>query len=118
MDIRLGRVRYLEIDDVRDALDVEASRGHVGGHEHGEGARTEAFDGGCALLLRPIGVETLATHLYGEAVRGTYESGAVAALLIVAVGLIPVVLLARMSRAPVTAVLAPDTPPVPQGPGR
>ncbi len=70
------------------------------------------------LLLRPIGVETLATHLYGEAVRGTYESGAVAALLIVAVGLIPVVLLARMSRAPVTAVLAPDTPPVPQGPGR
>jgi iron(III) transport system permease protein len=50
------------------------------------------------LLLRPIGVETLATHLYGEAVRGTYESGAIAALLIVAAGLVPVALLARMSR--------------------
>jgi iron(III) transport system permease protein len=49
------------------------------------------------LLLRPIGFETLATHLYAEAVRGTYEDGAIAALLIVAVGLVPVVALARVS---------------------
>jgi iron(III) transport system permease protein len=47
------------------------------------------------LLLRPIGFETLATHLYGEAVRGTYEDEAVAALLIVAAGLVPVVALVR-----------------------
>jgi iron(III) transport system permease protein len=50
------------------------------------------------LLLRPFGFETLATHIYAEAARGTYEDGAVAALLIVLVGLGPVVLLARMSR--------------------
>jgi iron(III) transport system permease protein len=50
------------------------------------------------LLLRPIGFETLATHLYGEAVRGTYEDAAVAALLIVIAGLVPVTLLARMAR--------------------
>ena len=50
------------------------------------------------LLLRPIGFETLATHIYAEASRGTYEDGAVAALLIVLVGLGPVLLLARMSR--------------------
>jgi iron(III) transport system permease protein len=49
------------------------------------------------LLLRPLGVETLATHLYGEAVRGTYEEAAIAALLIVAAGLVPVVVLARIS---------------------
>ncbi|GJE04006.1 ABC transporter permease [Methylobacterium isbiliense] len=49
------------------------------------------------LLLRPLNVETLATHLYGEAARGTYEDGAVAALLIVAVGLAPVAVLLRMS---------------------
>lgn len=48
------------------------------------------------LLLRPVGVETLATQLYGEAVRGTYEDGAIAALLIVACGLGPVIVLARM----------------------
>src|SRR3546814_18938926 len=47
------------------------------------------------LLLRPIGFETLATWLYAEASRGTYEEGAVAALMIVLVGLLPVVLLAR-----------------------
>jgi iron(III) transport system permease protein len=50
------------------------------------------------LLLRPLGVETLATRLYGEAVRGTYEDAAIAALLIVAAGLAPVVVLARVSR--------------------
>lgn len=50
------------------------------------------------LLLRPIGFETLATHLYGEAVRGTYEDAAIAALLIVLAGLGPVIVLARVSR--------------------
>ena len=51
------------------------------------------------LLLRPLGVETLATHLYGEAVRGTYEEAAIAGLFIVAAGLVPVLVLARVSRA-------------------
>ena len=50
------------------------------------------------LLLRPLGIETLATHLYGEAVRGTYEEAAIAALLIVVAGLAPVIVLARLSR--------------------
>jgi iron(III) transport system permease protein len=50
------------------------------------------------LLLRPLNFETLATHLYGEAARGTYEEGAIAALLIVAAGLAPVALLARLSQ--------------------
>lgn len=50
------------------------------------------------LMLRPFGVETLATHIYAEAVRGTYEDGAVAAILIVLSGLIPVLMLSRLSR--------------------
>lgn len=47
------------------------------------------------LLLRPMNFETLATWLYAEAARGTYEEGAIAALAIVVAGLIPVILLAR-----------------------
>ena len=47
------------------------------------------------LLLRPLNFETLATWLYAEAARGTYEEGAVAALAIVLAGLLPVILLAR-----------------------
>ena len=50
------------------------------------------------LLLRPVGFETLATHVFAEASRGTYEDGAVAALLIVLAGLGPVVLLSRLGR--------------------
>ncbi|MBC2885594.1 iron ABC transporter permease [Ochrobactrum sp. CM-21-5] len=50
------------------------------------------------LLLRPLNVETFATHLYGEAARGTYEEASVAALAIVVIGILPVILLARVGR--------------------
>ena len=49
------------------------------------------------LLLQPFNFTTLATALYGEAKRGTYEDGAIAALAIVLVGLIPVIVLARVN---------------------
>ncbi|MPN44216.1 hypothetical protein SDC9_191777 [bioreactor metagenome] len=52
------------------------------------------------LLLRPANFDTLATWLYAEAARGTYEEGAVAALMIVLAGLVPVVLLARAQLKP------------------
>ncbi len=55
------------------------------------------------LLLRPMNFDTLATWLYAEASRGTYEEGAVAALMIVLVGLIPVILLARTQSKPLLA---------------
>jgi iron(III) transport system permease protein len=61
------------------------------------------------LLLRPLNFETLATHLYGEAARGTYEDGAIAALFIVLVGLLPVIMLARFSRA-ANGAIARDGP--------
>jgi iron(III) transport system permease protein len=48
------------------------------------------------LLLRPLNFETLATHLYGHASRGSFEDGAIAALLIVAAGLLPLILMNRM----------------------
>ncbi len=50
------------------------------------------------LLLRPLNMETFATHLYGEAARGTYEEASMAALAIVVVGILPVILLARIGR--------------------
>lgn len=50
------------------------------------------------LLLRPLNMETFATHLYGEAARGTYEEASLAALAIVIIGILPVILLARIGR--------------------
>jgi iron(III) transport system permease protein len=47
------------------------------------------------LLLRPLNVDTLATLLYGHAARGSFEDGAMAALLIVIAGLIPLLLVDR-----------------------
>ncbi|WP_444812930.1 ABC transporter permease [Variovorax fucosicus] len=61
------------------------------------------------LLLRPANFDTLATWLYAEAARGTYEEGAIAALAIVVVGLLPVVLLARNQLGTAAALPGPDT---------
>jgi iron(III) transport system permease protein len=47
------------------------------------------------LLLRPLSTETLATVVYGHASRGSFEDGAMAALVIIAAGLVPVHLLTR-----------------------
>ncbi len=47
------------------------------------------------LLLRPLATETLATTVYGAAARGAFEEGALAALVIVLVGIGPVIQLTR-----------------------
>lgn len=55
------------------------------------------------LLLRPLNTETLATLVYGHASRGMFEEGALAALVIVLVGIVPVFQLIRgaeIRRAP------------------
>ncbi|MDK9698089.1 MAG: iron ABC transporter permease [Siculibacillus sp.] len=64
------------------------------------------------LLLRPLGFETLSTRLYGEAARGTYENGALAACLIVAFGLLPIILMTRIGRlSPVPTTSAAEGEP-------
>ncbi len=49
------------------------------------------------LLLRPLNVETLSTYIYQFATRGSFEEGALAALLIVLVGVLPVIRLVRIA---------------------
>ena len=56
------------------------------------------------LLLRPLNVETLSTYIYQFATRGNFEEGALAALLIVLVGILPVISMVRH---------ADNMPPVP-----
>jgi iron(III) transport system permease protein len=52
------------------------------------------------LLLRPLNVDTLATSIYQYASRGSFEEGALAALLIVAASIGPVAWLTRFSDMP------------------
>ena len=52
------------------------------------------------LRLRPPNVETLATSIYQYASRGSFEDGALAALLIVAASIGPVAWLTRFSDIP------------------
>lgn len=49
------------------------------------------------LLLRPLNTETLSTYIYQFATRGSFEEGALAALLIVAVGILPVIWLVHFA---------------------
>jgi iron(III) transport system permease protein len=60
------------------------------------------------LLLRPMNVETLSTYTYQFATRGSFEEGALAALLIVAVGILPVIYVVRYAEgSPSPARVAP-----------
>ncbi|WP_041802112.1 ABC transporter permease [Rhodopseudomonas palustris] len=52
------------------------------------------------LLLRPLNVDTLSTSIYQYASRGSFEDGALAALIIVAASLPPVIWLTRFSDRP------------------
>jgi len=64
------------------------------------------------LLLRPLNVETLPTYIYQFATRGNFEEGALAALLIVVVGIVPVMRMVRYAdRAPGDPWSAPSAGP-------
>lgn len=52
------------------------------------------------LLLRPMNVETLSTSIYQFASRGSFEQGSLAALMIVAASIGPVVWLTRFADVP------------------
>ena len=47
------------------------------------------------ILLRPFGMNTLATHVYDYASQGRVEDGALACVLIILVGVLPVVFLVQ-----------------------
>jgi iron(III) transport system permease protein len=51
------------------------------------------------LMLRPLNTETLATLIYADASRGNYEDSAIAALIIVLIGVVPVIFLSRLPRS-------------------
>jgi iron(III) transport system permease protein len=54
------------------------------------------------LLLRPLNVETLSTYIYQFAARGSFEEGSLAALIIVAAGILPVIYITRHADIAVT----------------
>lgn len=60
------------------------------------------------LLLRPLNVETLSTYIYQFATRGNFEDGALAALLIVAAGIVPVIRMARYADLTLMPEAAPQ----------
>jgi iron(III) transport system permease protein len=61
------------------------------------------------LLMRPLNVETLSTYIYQFATRGNFEEGALAALLIVAAGIVPVIRMARYSDLALMPEAAPQS---------
>lgn len=68
------------------------------------------------LLLRPLNVETLSTYLYQFATRGSFEDGALAALLIVLAGILPVVRIVKLADAALPFGKAADAADRPRSP--
>ncbi len=81
MDIRFGIGRQIVIDDVADAVDIEAASGNVGGYENVQPAVAEtgqhSFAGGLRLVaVDGVGFDALLFKLAGDligAVLGTGE---------------------------------------------
>src|SRR5688572_11529748 len=60
VDVVLGHVGNVEVDDVRQRLDVDAASGDVGGDEHAKATVLESLERTSALRLRAVAVDALA----------------------------------------------------------
>ena len=54
VDVLVDVLGHVEVDDVRHALDVEATRGHGGGHQDRHRARAEVVQRFLALVLESV----------------------------------------------------------------
>src|ERR1035438_9757740 len=57
MDEVFGHLRKIVVHDVRDAFDVDAARGHIGGHQNAVVSILEALQGLDALILAAVAVD-------------------------------------------------------------
>ncbi len=57
MHVGFGVIGHVIVDDVADARDVDAARGHVGGHDDVEAAAFQAFDDLLAQALRHVAIQ-------------------------------------------------------------
>lgn len=70
------------------------------------------------LLLRPFGLETLATLIYTRGSQGDFENAALAALLVVALGLVPLAVASRLATGAAVRRTAFRRAPAGRGTGR
>ena len=80
VDVVLGHHRQLEVDDVGQAVDVEAARGDLGGDEDRRPAGLEVGQGADALALALVAVDrdrrdAVAAELLGESVGAVLGAG-------------------------------------------
>jgi hypothetical protein len=73
VDVDLGRQRQIEIDDVRDVVDIEAAGSDVGGHEHRRAVRLElgqrVLPGGLAFVaVDGLGADSCLHQAFDELV--------------------------------------------------
>ena len=90
VDVGLGLTRNVEVDDEGDALNVEASGGHVGRDQHVERAILEALNHALALGLSDIAgnagsaesaARQLQRHLFDIGARAHEDDGGVSLFL-------------------------------------
>jgi hypothetical protein len=80
VDIGLRDIWHIEVDDVRDPFDIDASRRDVGRHENPGTSLPESLQRGFALLLRLVSMKhpdfkPTPCHLLRETVRTMLGSG-------------------------------------------
>ena len=100
LDSTSSEARRLAESGEQGPLWIMADRQTAGRGRRGRVWQTLSGNLAATLLLRPLNVDTLATAIYQFASRGSFEDGALAALLIVAASIGPVAWLTRFSDMP------------------
>jgi hypothetical protein len=72
VDIILGGIRHVEIDDMPDVRDINAARRDVGRHQHPVQAALETFQ--CSPPLRKAAVAMDDGHLMACAAQSSHET--------------------------------------------
>jgi hypothetical protein len=80
VDEVLGNLGQVEIDDLRDVLDVDAARGDVGGDQDAVAPLLESSEGGVPLGLRAVAVnhgggEAVAIEIFADTIGGAFGAG-------------------------------------------
>ena len=77
VDVAVGDVREIKVDDMGDAIDVDAARGNVGRDQNADRARLEILQRAQPLILRSIGMDrarfdSAALELARDAIRAVF----------------------------------------------
>ena len=75
VDVQFGIIRQVIVEDVRDVVDIQAARGHIGGHQHFDLGIAEAVEGAFTGILVQVAVQGFGGETARAQCSGQFPGG-------------------------------------------